>query len=211
MLTFSDRSSVIDQPTLILASSSYYRRKLLTRLGILFNVVIPAIDESPLFNEAPEATAMRLAETKARTVAAAQPNNANRVLIIGSDQIAAFDSHQIGKPGTHEQALAQLRAIRGRDVHFHSALCLFDSASGKVQTVNVVTHARFRNLPDTLLETYLYTEKPYDVTSGAKSEGLGIVLFEAIESDDPTALIGLPLIALTDMLLAVGYPLLKQP
>jgi septum formation protein len=194
-------------PRLILASSSRYRRELLERLRIPFDVVVPAIDETPLQGETPEATALRLAEAKARAVAADLDAYAP-ALVIGSDQVATYDGLQIGKPGTHDNALAQLRAMRGRDVLFHSALCLFDSRSGAAQTLDVITRVRFRNLPDAALDAYLRAETPYDVAGSAKSEGLGIALLEAIHSDDPTALVGLPLIALSRMLLATGYPLL---
>jgi septum formation protein len=194
-------------PRLILASSSPYRRELLERLRVPFDVAVPAIDETPHAGETPEATALRLAEAKARAVAQAfAPDQA--VLVIGSDQVATYDGLQIGKPGTHDKALAQLQAMRGREVLFHSALCLFDSRSGAAQTVDVVTRVQFRNLPDAALEAYLRAETPYDVAGSAKSEGLGIALLEAIHSDDPTALIGLPLIALSGMLLTAGYPLL---
>ncbi|SEA24168.1 Maf-like protein [Paraburkholderia sartisoli] len=194
-------------PRLILASSSRYRRELLERLRIPFDVVVPDIDETPLAGESPETTALRLAEAKARAVAGSSSAAASRTLVIGSDQVATYDGLQIGKPGTHAKALAQLQAMRGREVLFHSALCLFDSGSGKAQTADVVTHVSFRNLPDADLEAYLLAETPYDVAGSAKSEGLGIALLEAIDSNDPTALIGLPLIALTGMLLAAGYPL----
>ncbi|QQC63968.1 Maf-like protein [Paraburkholderia ginsengisoli] len=196
-------------PRLILASSSPYRRELLERLRVPFDVVVPAIDETPLAGETPEVTALRLAEAKARAVACglgtADPDAA---LVIGSDQVATYDGLQIGKPGSHDKALAQLQAMRGREVLFHSALCLFDSASGTAQTVDVITRVQFRDLPDAALDAYLRAETPYDVAGSAKSEGLGIALLEAIHSDDPTALVGLPLIALSRMLLAAGYPLL---
>ena len=195
-------------PRLILASSSPYRRELLERLRIPFEVAVPAIDETPLAGESPEATALRLAQAKARAVAAGLEAG-EQALVIGSDQVATYDGHQIGKPGTHEKALAQLQGMRGREVLFHSALCLFDSRSGDAQTVDVVTRVRFRDLPDTALDAYLRAETPYDCAGSAKTEGLGIALLDAIESDDPTALIGLPLIALTRMLLAAGYPLLE--
>ena len=199
--------SLKSPPRLILASSSPYRRELLERLRIPFDVAVPAIDETPHAGETPEATALRLAEAKARAVAAAlAPDDA--VLVIGSDQVATYDGLQIGKPGTHEKALAQLQAMRGREVLFHSARCLFDSRSGAAQSVDVITRVRFRNLPDAALEAYLLAEAPYDVAGSAKSEGLGIALLEAIHSDDPTALVGLPLIALSDMLMTAGYPLL---
>jgi septum formation protein len=201
-----DEATANRPPRLILASSSRYRRELLERLRIPFDVAVPAIDETPLTGETPEATALRLAQAKARAVAASLPS-ADPALVIGSDQVATFDNLQIGKPGTHEKALAQLQAMRGREVLFHSALCLFDSRSGDAQSVDVVTRVRFRDLPDATLDAYLRAETPYDVAGSAKAEGLGSALLEAIESDDPTALIGLPLIALSSMLLAAGYPL----
>ncbi|MFM0170515.1 Maf-like protein [Paraburkholderia sediminicola] len=194
-------------PRLILASSSPYRRELLERLRVPFDVVVPAIDETPLAGETPEVTALRLAQAKARAVAGGL-GAGEAALVIGSDQVATYDGLQIGKPGTHDKALAQLQAMRGREVLFHSALCLFDSRSGNVQAVDVITRVHFRDLPDATLEAYLLAETPYDVAGSAKSEGLGIALLEAIHSDDPTALVGLPLIALSRMLLAVGYPLL---
>ncbi|ALP63532.1 Maf-like protein [Paraburkholderia caribensis] len=195
-------------PRLILASSSPFRRELLERLRIPFDVAVPAIDETPLVGESPETTALRLAQAKARAVAAALIAG-ERALVIGSDQVATYDGHQIGKPGTHEKALAQLQGMRGREVLFHSALCVFDSGSGDAQAVDVVTRVRFRDLPDAALDAYLRAETPYDCAGSAKAEGLGIALLDAIESDDPTALIGLPLIALTRMLLAADYPLLE--
>jgi septum formation protein len=194
-------------PRLILASSSPYRRELLERLRVPFDVVVPAIDETPLAGETPEVTALRLAQAKARAVAGGL-GAGEAALVIGSDQVATYDGLQIGKPGSHDKALAQLQAMRGREVLFHSALCLFDSRSGNVQAVDVITRVHFRDLPDSTLEAYLLAETPYDVAGSAKSEGLGIALLEAIHSDDPTALVGLPLIALSRMLLAVGYPLL---
>ena len=193
-----------DFPRLILASSSAYRRELLGRLQLPFEAIAPDIDETPLPGETPEATALRLARDKAAAVARAHPG----ALVIGSDQVATYDGLQIGKPGTHEKALAQLRAMRGREVLFHSALCLFDSRSAAAQTADVMTRVRFRDLPDAALDAYLRAETPYDVAGSAKSEGLGIALLEAIHSDDPTALVGLPLIALSRMLLAVDFPLL---
>lgn len=193
---------------LILASSSRYRRELLERLRIPFTVASPDIDETPLPGETPPATALRLAEAKARTIGASLPPGHTRTLIIGSDQVATFDARQVGKPGTHERALAQLRAMQGRDVLFHSALCLFDSATDRAENVDVITRVRFRSLSDAQLEAYLRAEQPYDMAGSAKSEGLGIALIDAIESSDPTALIGLPLIALTHLLMAAGYPLL---
>ncbi|MFC5428571.1 Maf-like protein [Paraburkholderia denitrificans] len=197
------------RPALILASTSRYRRELLERLRIPFQTAVPDVDETPLDGETPEATALRLAAAKARAVAAALPATTGRALVIGSDQVATFDGKQIGKPGTHARALAQLQSMRGREVQFHSALSLLDTATGQTDTVDIVTRVRFRELPDAALDAYLRAEEPYDCAGSAKSEGLGIALLEAIESDDPTALIGLPLIALTRMLLAAGYPLLE--
>lgn len=191
------------RPPLILASSSRYRRELLERLRIPFEVAVPDIDETPLPAEAPEQTALRLARGKADAIAARHPG----ALVIGSDQVATLDGVQVGKPGSHDKALAQLRWMRGRTVVFHSALCLLDSRSGEAQLRDVLTQATFRELDDAELETYLRLEQPYDVAGSAKSEGLGIALLERVESDDPTALIGLPLIALTTMLRRAGYPL----
>ena len=198
--------SSVRPPRLILASSSPYRRALLERLRIAFDVCVPALDETPLAGETPSQTALRLAQAKARAVAARETDS-GPVLVIGSDQVATFDGLQIGKPGTHEKALEQLRMMRNRVVQFHSALCLFDSARDTARTEDVVTRVRFRDLPDAELEAYLRAETPYDVAGSAKSEGLGIALLDSIESSDPTALVGLPLIALTQMLREAGYPL----
>jgi septum formation protein len=199
-------------PRLILASSSPYRRSLLERLRIPFEVAAPSLDETPHPGEAPAATALRLAEAKARAVAARATDTPDApgtagMLVIGSDQVATFDGRQIGKPGGHEAALAQLKEMRGRTVEFHSALTLFDAARDVVQIEDVVTRVRFRDLPQEELEAYLLAETPYDVAGSAKAEGLGIALVDAIDSDDPTALVGLPLIALTRMLRTAGYPL----
>jgi septum formation protein len=190
---------------LILASSSPYRRALLERLRVPFEVAVPAIDETPLKGEGPAATALRLAVEKARAVAASHP----RALVIGSDQVATFDGRQIGKPGNHAAALVQLQAMRGREVEFHSALCVLDAVSEQVQVKDVITRVRFRDLPDEALEAYLHAEQPYDVAGSAKSEGLGIALLETIDSNDPTALVGLPLIELVSMLNHAGFPVLK--
>jgi septum formation protein len=189
-------------PRLILASSSPYRRELLERLRVPFDVVSPDIDETPLAGESPEQTALRLSIAKARAV------RATGALVIGSDQVATFDGRQIGKPGTHEKAVAQLQAMRGRDVEFHSALCVLDSRTDRVQSADIVTRVRFRNYSDNEIEIYLRAETPYDCAGSAKAEGLGIALLDAIESDDPTALIGLPLIELSRMLRAAGFSIL---
>jgi septum formation protein len=191
------------RPRLILASSSRYRRELLERLRVPFDVIAPGIDETPLDGETPEVTAVRLSIAKARAAAVQAPG----ALVIGSDQVATCDGRQIGKPGTHDNARAQLRSMRGKSVEFHSALCLFDSRSGKVQSSDVITRVQFRHLDDAEIEAYLLAETPYDVAGSAKSEGLGITLVDAIHSDDPTALVGLPLIELSRMLRAAGFPL----
>ncbi|MDR5804382.1 Maf-like protein [Caballeronia sp. LZ001] len=189
---------------LVLASGSPYRRELLARLRIPFDVIVSDVDETPLAGESPEATAVRLSIAKARAAAVEAPG----ALIIGSDQVATFDGRQIGKPGTHDNAVAQLRAMRGRGVDFHSALCVFDSTTENVQSADIVTRVQFRDYTNAEIEAYLRAETPYDCAGSAKSEGLGIALLDAIDSDDPTALIGLPLIALSKMLRAAGFPLL---
>lgn len=192
-------------PELILASSSRYRRELLERLRLPFTVTVPDIDETPLAGESPEATAMRLSLHKAEAVAKRHP----QALIIGSDQVATFDGVQVGKPGDHARALTQLQQMRGRTVTFHSALCLLDARNGHHQLEDVQTRATFRDLSDAELDAYLHLEHPYDVAGSAKSEGLGIALLEKVESTDPTALVGLPLIALSSMLRRAGYPVFK--
>jgi len=187
-------------PRLILASSSAYRRELLGRLHLPFEAISPHIDETPAPGEAPEATALRLARAKAEAIALLHPG----ALVIGSDQVATQDGEQIGKPGNHARALAQLRTMRGREVVFHTALCLWDGRDGTAQAENVQVSVRFRDLPDAELDAYLRIEQPYDCAGSAKNEGLGIALIEAIDSLDPTALTGLPLIALTGMLRRAG-------
>jgi len=190
---------------LILASSSAYRRELLARLRLPFEVMVPDIDESPLPGEAPDATALRLARAKAQAVAARAPGS----VVIGSDQVATLDGEQIGKPGNHANALAQLRKMRGRQVIFHTALCLWDSRApaltGGAQLENIATVVTLRDLPDAELDAYLRIEQPYDCAGSAKNEGLGIAILEKIDSSDPTALTGLPLIALTGMLRKAGF------
>lgn len=193
-------------PHLILASSSKYRRELLDRLRLPFDVQVPNIDETPLPGETPEQTAMRLARDKAIAVAQQFPG----ALVIGSDQVATLDGAQIGKPGTHENALKQLQQMRGRRVIFHTALCLCDgrtaNPSDAAQVENVQTFVTFRDLPDAELDAYLRIEQPYDCAGSAKNEALGIAILEKIESTDPTALTGLPLIALCTMLRRAGVP-----
>lgn len=190
------------RPALILGSSSPYRRDLLARLRIPFEVATPDIDETPLPGERADATALRLARLKAEAIATRHPG----ALVIGSDQVCTLDDLQIGKPGTHDKALAQLQLMRGKTVTFHSALCLLDSRTGVAQLADVQTLVTFRNLSDAELDAYLRIETPYDCAGSAKAEGLGIALLSRVESDDPTALIGLPLVALTGMLRQAGYP-----
>jgi septum formation protein len=187
-------------PRLILASTSAYRRELLARLRLPFEVMAPEVDETPHAGETPEATALRLARAKAEAVAARAPES----LVIGSDQVATLDGEQIGKPGSHAAALAQLQKMRGRRVVFHTALCLWDGRSRQAQVENVQTFVTFRDLPDSELDAYLRIEQPYDCAGSAKNEALGIAILERIDSTDPTALTGLPLIALTGMLRQAG-------
>ncbi|AEK62713.1 Maf-like protein [Collimonas fungivorans] len=204
-------SSTTSLPRLILGSSSKYRKELLSRLHVPFDVIVPDIDETPHPGESPQATALRLALEKARSVALAAPN----ALVIGSDQVATLDDEQIGKPGNHENALAQLQKMRGRRVIFHTALCLWDSRHSQpeqaVQIENIQTFVTFRDLPDAELDAYLRIEQPYDCAGSAKNEGLGIAILEKIESTDPTALTGLPLIALTGMLRRAAFPFFRTP
>ncbi len=189
---------------LILGSSSRYRRELLTRLGLSFTAVAPEVDESPRTNETPAAMALRLALAKAQAVAAAHPD----ALIVASDQVADLDGNPLGKPGDHGNAVRQLRAMRGRRVVFHTALCLFDAAGNRRQLENVPTAVSFRDLSDAQIERYLERERPYDCAGSAKIESLGIALVERIESGDPTALIGLPLVALVTMLAREGVSII---
>ena len=161
---------------------------------------MPDLNETPLPGESPPQTALRLAAAKAAAIAA----QTGPALIIGSDQVATLDGQQIGKPGDHEKALAQLQMMRGREVIFHTALCLLDSRDHSIQIENIQTAVQFRDLPDAELDTYLRIEQPYDCAGSAKNEGLGIALIASLRSEDPTALTGLPLIALTTMLRRAG-------
>jgi septum formation protein len=191
-------------PRLILGSTSRYRRELLTRLRIDFDVVAPEVDETPRTGEAPADLACRLALAKARAVSAGHPD----AVVIGSDQVADLHGQPLGKPGDHARATAQLRAMRGQTVVFQTALAVVHAASDFVQTALVPVQVRFRDLGDAEIEAYLQAEQPYDCAGSAKSEGLGIVLLDAITSDDPTALVGLPLIQTSRMLRAAGVKLL---
>jgi septum formation protein len=183
-------------PPIVLASTSSYRRDLLARLRLRFEVRAPAVDESPLPGEAARETALRLAQAKARAVAPDCP----AALIIGCDQVAVLDGVPLGKPGNHASAVGQLKAMRGRSVLFHTALALFNARTGALQAAEVPTTVRFRQYGDAEIEHYLELERPYDCAGSAKIEGLGIVLVESVHSSDPTALIGLPLIELAAML-----------
>jgi MAF protein len=183
-------------PPLILASTSPYRRELLQRLGIDFTAVAPDVDESRLPGESPDSMVRRLSEAKARAVAAQHPD----ALIIGSDQMAVCGDEVLGKPGTHDKAVAQLTHLSGQRVSFVTGLCLYNSAGGRVQLDVIPFHVIFRALDATMIENYLRREQPYNCAGSFKSEGLGTALFERLEGDDPTALIGLPLIRLIRML-----------
>lgn len=189
---------------LILASTSIYRQELLRRFGYPFEVAAPATDEAPLLDEPPVATALRLSELKAKAVATQYPD----ALIIGSDQVAHHGNTVFGKPGNHDRAVLQLKQLSGKTVDFVSGLCVYDSVIDRAETRAVVTRVRFRELSDQTIENYLRKEQPYNCAGSAKSEGLGIALIAAMECDDPTALVGLPLIALCDLLQLHGLNLI---
>jgi septum formation protein len=188
---------------IVLASSSPYRRGLLERLRLPFEIEAPDVDESGRADEAPLQLARRLALLKASTVSRRHP----QAIVIGSDQVAEMDGLALGKPGAHPQALQQLVAMQGRTVVFHTALAVVRKSDDRVATDCVDTWVRFRRLPPDALETYLRLEQPYDCAGSAKIESLGICLVESVRSDDPTALIGLPLISLTSMLAGFGVAL----
>lgn len=189
---------------LVLASGSAYRRSLLERLGVPFVVARPEVRELGLPGEAPQAMASRLAEAKARAVAAQFPD----ALIIGSDQVACAGGEILGKPADHEVAVRQLRFLSGRSAVFHTAVCVHNPATGVLRSRVIPCEVTFRDLSLELIERYLAREQPYDCAGSAKSEGLGIVLISKMECDDPTALIGLPLIALVDLLREQGFDVL---
>lgn len=190
--------------TVVLGSTSRYRRELLSRLRFHFEVASPEVDETALPGELPCAIALRLAEAKARAVAKRFP----LALVIGSDQVADLDGQPLGKPGNHDHAVAQLRRMRGRNVIFQTAVAVICQESGFSQVDLAAVRVRFRDLTDDEIESYLVAEQPYDCAGSAKSEGLGIALLDAIDSDDPTALVGLPLIRTCRMLRAAGLRLL---
>ncbi|AJP48377.1 septum formation inhibitor Maf [Rugosibacter aromaticivorans] len=188
---------------IILASTSLFRSELLRRLQLPFDIADPHIDESALPSELPAATAQRLAQAKAQAVARQFPN----ALIIGADQVAAYDEQRFGKPGTRQNARQQLRLMRGNEIVFHTGLCVLNSATGHTQVHCIPTYVGFRDLTDAEIEAYLDKEDALNCAGSAKSEGLGIALLRYQRGDDPTALIGLPLIALCEMLRSAGVPL----
>jgi len=190
--------------TVILASTSRYRRELLGRLRLPFEVQSPEVDETPLAGEAPRALAERLALAKAQAVARRFPE----AVVIGSDQVADLAGEPLGKPGDHARATAQLRRMRGQTLVFQTAVAVVCQASGFVECDLAPVRVVFRALSDEAIEAYLLAEEPYDCAGSAKSEGLGIALLDSIDSDDPTALVGLPLIRTARMLRAAGIDLL---
>lgn len=197
------QNNVMGQPRrLVLASTSKYRKALLQRLGLAFEVAAPGVGEEPLAGEAPQDTALRLSLLKAKALA---PRFAD-ALIIGSDQVAASGNLRLDKPGDHASAVHQLRSLSGKAADFHTAVTLLDAKSGAAQSRVVPCRVVFRTLDEQRIESYLRREQPYDCAGSAKSEGLGIALIARMETDDPTALIGLPLIALTEMLERAGLP-----
>ena len=181
---------------LVLASSSVYRKELLKRLNLPFETIAPDVDETPLPQESARATSVRLAEVKARAVAGKYPD----ALIIGSDQVAILEGSQLGKPLTHDNAVKQLRAMRGKTTHFYTALTLLNSKTGHMQTEVAENFVTLRQLDDEEIENYLLREQPYHCAGSAKTEGLGIALISRMAGDDPNALVGLPLILLVEML-----------
>jgi len=196
--------SHLPAPTVVLGSTSPYRRELLSRLRLRFEVAAPEVDETALPGEAPAALARRLALAKARAVAVRYPEAA----VIGSDQVADLDGQALGKPGSHERAVEQLRRMRARTVIFHTALAVICAARGFEQADLAPVRVTFRSYGDDEIEAYLRAEQPYDCAGSARSEGLGIALLEAIDSDDPSALVGLPLIRTARMLRAAGVKIL---
>ena len=188
----------------MLASTSRYRRELLERLGLPFECADPRSDEAPFAGETAGATALRLAEAKARAVAPRFPH----ALVIGADQVASCEGKRLGKPGNHENALRQLQAMSGKSAQFDTGVVVLDAESGKLGARLVACTVTFRTLGAQQIERYLRQEQPYDCAGSAKVEGLGITLIERIETEDPTSLIGLPLIALTELLAQAGAPVL---
>ena len=206
-LTFSVKKWIeiletsIQNHKIILGSSSIYRQELLRRLHIPFAVISPQIDETPLHKESAQQTAIRLAELKARAVAESCP----QAIIIGSDQVAQLGELRLGKPLNHEKAIEQLQLVRGKELFFYTAICVLNSTVNRLQQRLMINCVKFRDdYSDQQIQNYLIREEPYHCAGSAKSEGLGIALIECITGDDPNALIGLPLIALIDMLKSEG-------
>ncbi len=191
-----------DPKKLVLGSTSRYRKELLERLGLPFETAAPECDETPHPGEAPGATALRLAAEKARSLVKRYPD----ALIIGSDQVAWGAGVRLDKPGDHDNALRQLKALSGKKAEFHTAVCLLDARTGQEHTALVLCRVSFKALDEARIERYLRREQPYDCAASAKAEGLGIALLSRIETEDPTSLIGLPLIALSGMLERAGLP-----
>lgn len=196
----------MDSPRLILASTSRYRRELLQRLHVPFDTVAPQVDETPLPGEAPAALAARLALAKAQAVAALHP----AAVVIGSDQVADLQGLPVGKPGTHERAQQQLRSMSGQAVVFHTAVAVVRADRGHAECDSAPVRVRFRVLAEAEIERYLQIDRPYDCAGSAKCESLGVALLDAIDSDDPTALVGLPLIRTCAMLRRAGFDPLLQ-
>lgn len=191
-------------PPLVLASTSPFRRELLARLNLEFQVANPETDETPRPDETPEALALRLSEAKARAVASRFPG----ALIIGSDQVATSAGKMFGKPGNHARAVQQLQELRGKTVNFFTGLCLLDTRNNQAYLRGIPTLVTFRNLSNSEIEAYLQREPAYNCAGAAKSEGLGIALIANMEGSDPNALVGLPLIALCDLLQEAGISVL---
>ena len=189
---------------LVLASTSRYRRELLQRLGLPFEAAAPHFDETPIRGEGSAATALRLSAGKAESLVRTFPD----ALIIGADQVASSEGRPLGKPGDHETALRQLRALSGKSAQFDTAVSLLDARAGELQSRVIACRVTFRSLNEEIIEAYLRREQPYDCAASAKAEGLGIALIERIDTEDPTSLVGLPLIALTAMLERAGMPVL---
>jgi septum formation protein len=194
----------LNSQLLVLASSSVYRSELLKRLQLPFEVMAPNVDETPLPNESARTTSVRLAEQKAQAALGKYPD----ALIIGSDQVALLEGRQIGKPITHDNAVKQLRSMRGKTTHFYTALALLNGNTGNIQTGVAENFVTLRDLSDAEIEGYLQKEQPYHCAGSAKTEGLGIALISKITGDDPNALIGLPLILLSQMLRRENVPLI---
>jgi 7-methyl-GTP pyrophosphatase len=192
---------------IVLASTSPYRRALLERLGLPLVAVAPLVDEAPGAGELPRTMVMRLAESKARAVAASHPQS----LIVGSDQVAVIDDAILGKPGSREQAIVQLTRASGKAVTFYTGLCLLNAATGQARTLCEPFRVHFRRLTPAQIAGYVDRERPFDCAGSFKSEGLGIALFERMDGDDPSALIGLPLIRLVELLQAEGVDVLAGP